>query len=78
MNLPIGWWWWWFSWSVMSDPCDPMDCGLPDSSVHGILQARILEWPALPSSGDLLNSETEPTSLTSTCIGRQILYHCCC
>ena len=25
-------------------PCDPMDCSLPGSSVHGILQARILEW----------------------------------
>ena len=24
--------------------CDPMDCSLPVSSVHGILQARILEW----------------------------------
>ena len=24
--------------------CDPMDCSLPDSSVHGTLQARILEW----------------------------------
>ena len=24
--------------------CDPMDCSLPDFSVHGILQARILEW----------------------------------
>ena len=24
--------------------CDPMDCSLPDSSVHGIFQARILEW----------------------------------
>ena len=24
--------------------CDPMDCSLPGSSVHGILQARILEW----------------------------------
>ena len=30
---------------------DPMDCNPPDSSVHGILQARILEWGALPSSG---------------------------
>ena len=29
---------------------DPMDCSLPDSSVHGILQARILEWVALPFS----------------------------
>ena len=29
---------------------DPMDCRLPDSSVRGILQARILEWVAMPSS----------------------------
>ena len=30
--------------------CDPMDCSPPGSSVHGILQVRILEWIALPSS----------------------------
>ena len=30
--------------------CDPMGCSLPASSVHGILQARILEWVAMPSS----------------------------
>ena len=30
--------------------CDPMDCSLPGSSVHGISQARILEWVAMPSS----------------------------
>ena len=30
--------------------CDPVDCGLPGSSVHGILQARILEWVAIPVS----------------------------
>ena len=29
---------------------DPMDCSLPGSSVHGILQARKLEWVAMPSS----------------------------
>ena len=34
----------------MSDSCDPMDCSLPDSSVHGILQARILEWIAISFS----------------------------
>jgi len=28
--------------------CDLMDCSLPGSSVHGILQARILEWVAVP------------------------------
>ena len=31
-------------------PCDPMDCSPPGSSVHGILQARILEWVAIPFS----------------------------
>ena len=30
--------------------CEPMDCSPPDSSVHGILQARILEGVAMPSS----------------------------
>ena len=30
--------------------CDPMDCRLPGSSVHGILQTRILEWAAIPFS----------------------------
>ena len=27
--------------------CDPMDCSPPDSSVHGIFQARVLEWGAI-------------------------------
>ena len=30
--------------------CDPMDYSRPDSSVHGILQERILEWMAVPFS----------------------------
>ena len=30
--------------------CDPMDYSLPGSSVHGILQARVLEWVAIPFS----------------------------
>ena len=30
--------------------CNPMDCNLPGSSVHGIFQARILEWVAISSS----------------------------
>ena len=30
--------------------CDPMDCSPPGSTVHGILQARILEWVAIPFS----------------------------
>ena len=31
----------------------PLDCSLPDSSAHGIFQARILEWGAISYSGDL-------------------------
>ena len=38
--------------SLQSYPtlCDAMDCSPPGSSIHGILQARILEWVAMPSS----------------------------
>ena len=36
--------------SVISTLCDCMDCSPPGSSVHGILQARILEWVAISSS----------------------------
>ena len=42
-----------------------MDCSLPGSSVHGIFQARILEWVAISSpsgSGDLPDPWTEPGS----------------
>ena len=35
---------------LCSTLCDPMDCNPPGSSVHGILQARILEWVAIPFS----------------------------
>ena len=41
---------------------DPMDCSLPASSVHGILQARILEWAAMPPPGDLPHTRTKPMS----------------
>ena len=43
--------------------CDPVDCSPPGSSVHGILQARILEWVAIPFSGDLPDPGVEPGSL---------------
>ena len=42
--------------------CDLMDCGPPGSSVHGIPQARILEWVAMPLPGDLPNPGIEPGS----------------
>ena len=44
---------------------DSVMFGPPGSSVHGIFQARILEWVAISSSGDLLNPWIEPTSLVS-------------
>ena len=36
--------------SVMSNSLQPMDCGLPGSSAHGVLQARMLEWVTVPFS----------------------------
>ena len=44
--------------------CDPIDCSLPLSCVHGILQARILEWVAFPFSRGSSNPGTEPKSPT--------------
>ena len=43
--------------------CDSMDCSLPSSSVHGILQARILERVSISSPGDLPYTGIEPASL---------------
>ena len=42
--------------------CDPMVCSPPGSSVHGIFQARILEWVAISFSRDLPDPGTEPGS----------------
>ena len=55
--------------------CDLMDCSPPGSSVHGIFQARILQWVAISYLGDLPFPGIEPDTWVS-CIGRQILYHC--
>ena len=48
--------------SVVSDSCYPMDYSPPHSSVHGISQARILEWVAISFSRDLLDPGIEPIS----------------
>ena len=46
--------------------CHPKDCSLPGSSVRGILQARVLEWVARPSSGgSSLQPGIEPESPVS-------------
>ena len=53
--------------------CDPMDCSPPGSSVHGILQARILEWVVISSS----RGSSQPRNWTwvsyVSCIGRWVL-----
>ena len=52
--------------------CDPMDCSLPGSSVHGIYQARILERVAISFSRGF----SRPRGWTCvSCNGRWILYH---
>ena len=48
----------------MSDSLRPVDCSPPSSSIHGILQARILEWVAIPSAGDLPDPGIKPGSPT--------------
>ena len=42
--------------------CDSMDCSPPGFSIHGILQARIVEWVAMRCSGDLPDPGIEPVS----------------
>ena len=51
---------------------NPMDCSPPGFSVHGILQARTLEWVAIPFS----RGSSWPRDQTCiSCIGRWVLYH---
>ena len=54
-----------------------MDCNLPGSSVHGILQARILVWVATPSPRDLSDPGIKPVSLMSPAlqVGSSALSH---
>ena len=50
--------------SVMSDSLQPHGLSLPDSSVHGIFQAIVLEWIAISFSRELPNPGIEPRSPT--------------
>ena len=50
--------------------CDPMDCSPPSSSVHGVLQARILEWVAIPFSRE--SSQSRDRTWVS-CIAGELL-----
>ena len=46
---------------------DPMDCSLPGSSVHGIFQARVLEWGAIAFSGIYVTTCKSSFSLEDSC-----------
>ena len=75
---------WWFKFpvcvcakSLQSCPtlCDPMDRSPPGSSVHGILQARILEWVAMPFSRGSSRPRDWSRFSDISCIGKRVLYH---
>ena len=55
--------------------CNPMDCSPPDSSVHGIFQARILVWVAISFSRRSSWPRDRICVSCISCIGRWILYH---
>ena len=64
--------------------CNLTDCSPPGSSVHGILQVRILEWVAIPFSRDLPNPGIKPespalqvASLLSEPPEKPLSYSCC-
>ena len=65
--------------SLLSCPtlCDPVDCSPSGSSVHGILQARVLEWVAMPSSRGSSQARGWTHNYYVSCIGRWVLYHSC-
>ena len=52
--------------------CDPPGCSPPGSSIHGNLQARILEWVAIPF---FQGSSRSRDQTHVSCIGRRVLYH---
>ena len=56
--------------------CNLMDCSLPGSSIHGNCQARILEWVDIFFSRRSSQPSDRTHIFRTSCIGRQILYHC--
>ena len=55
--------------------CKPTDYSLPGFSVHGILQARILEWFAISSCRGSFRPRDQTWASYVSCIGRKVLYH---
>ena len=57
--------------------CDAMNSSLPGSSVRGIIQARVLEWVAMPSSKGSSQLRDRTSISYGSCTDRQVLYHEC-
>ena len=61
--------------------CNSMDCSPPGSSVHGVLQARMLEWVAMPFSKECvyanLNLPTHPAPFHPCGVQQVVLYFLC-
>ena len=55
--------------------CDPSDCSTPDSSIHRIFQARILEWVVISYSKGSSQPSNQSCISSTSCTGRWILYH---
>ena len=56
--------------------CNPLDCSLLGSSIHGISQARILEWDTISYSRGSSPPKDRTCASCISCTGRWILYHC--
>ena len=53
---------------------NPMDCSLPGSSAHGILQARVLEWGAITFSLDSILKSRDITLSTKICLVKAMVF----
>ena len=60
---------------LCSTLCNPVDCSLLGFSVHGVIQARILEWVAMPSSKGSSQPRNQAFISYVSCISRHVLYH---
>ena len=50
---------------------DPMDCSPPGSSIHGIFEARVLEWGAIAFSGLQVEVGPKPKQSTRGCVSKE-------
>ena len=66
--------------SLQSCPtlCHPTGCSPRGSSLHGILQTRILKWVTMPSSRGSSWPRDQTRVSYLSCIGKHVLYHKCC